>query len=179
MQPIVCDLTAIPANVREQHVLNAPRIFQAAQEIQALPNGYAFRLPNEPGMWMALATFVENERHCCPFWAFGLTVEPNGGPLWLQLTGVEGTKQLLETALSEQRDEVLFQRLFNTGGDQPLEQAVAQSMDALSGVLTRWQVEAMLEGFTIEQFNEEESDGKTALGDTKHWHTFAVVAVKR
>lgn len=44
---------------------------------------------------------------------------------------------------------------------------------------TRWQVEAMLEGFTIEQFNEEESDGKTALGDTKHWHTFAVVAVKR
>ena len=44
---------------------------------------------------------------------------------------------------------------------------------------TRLQVEEMLEAFTIEQFTEEESDGKTALGDTKHWHTFQVVAFKK
>lgn len=133
-QPIVCDLTAIPANVREQHVLTAPRIFQAAQEIRELPNGYAFRLPNEPDMFMALANFVENERRCCPFWAFGLTVEPHGGPLWLQLTGVEGAKQLLATALSEQRGEDVFKRLIHTGGDQRLEQAVVQSANALSAL---------------------------------------------
>ncbi len=136
-QPIVCDLTAIPADIRKQHVLTAPRIFEAAQEIRELPNGYAFRLPNDPDMFMALANFVEHERRCCPFWAFGLTVEPHGGPLWLQLTGVEGAKQLLETALSEQQGEDVFKRLIHTGGDSRLEQAVAQSAVALSGVLTR------------------------------------------
>lgn len=44
---------------------------------------------------------------------------------------------------------------------------------------TRSQVEAMLHEFKIEQFVEEDRDGKTALGDTKHWHTFQVVAFKR
>ena len=44
---------------------------------------------------------------------------------------------------------------------------------------TRSQVERLLESFEIEHLLEEESDGKTALGDTKHWHTFEVVAFKR
>lgn len=135
--PIVCDLTAIPADVRAQHVVNAPRIFQAAQEIRQLPDGYAFRLPNEPDMWMALATFVEHERRCCPFWRFGLMVEPHGGPLWLELTGAEGAKQLLETALDGQQGEAVFKRLINPGGERPLDQAVAQATVTLSGVLNQ------------------------------------------
>lgn len=44
---------------------------------------------------------------------------------------------------------------------------------------TRIQLEALLEPFEIEELLEEESDGETALGDTKHWHTFEVVASKR
>jgi hypothetical protein len=136
-QTPVCDLTAIPAAVREQHIANAPRIFQAAEEIRELPDGYAFRLPNEPEMFMALVHFVENERRCCPFWSFGLTVEPRGGPLWLSLTGGEDAKLLLTTALSEQRGAAVFQHLINTNGEPRLEQAVAQSAVALAGVLTR------------------------------------------
>lgn len=42
----------------------------------------------------------------------------------------------------------------------------------------RSQVETLLEPFEIEQLLEEDSDGKTALGDEKHWHTFEVVAFK-
>jgi len=136
-QPIICDLTAIPADVREQHVLNSPRIFQAALEVRELPNGYAFRLPNEPGMWLALANFVEHERRCCPFWRFELTVEPQHGPLWLELTGAEGAKELLTTTLNEQQGEDIFKRSIHTGGDSHLDQTVAQSAVALSGVLTQ------------------------------------------
>jgi tellurite methyltransferase len=44
---------------------------------------------------------------------------------------------------------------------------------------TRAQVETLLEPFEVEQLLEEDSDGKTALGETKHWHTFEVVAFKR
>ena len=109
-QSIVCDLTAIPADAREQHLLTSAQIFSAAQEIRELPDGYAFCLPNDPGMWMALASFVEQERRCCPFWAFGLNVEPNNGPLWLQLTGPEGAKQLLQEAFRENQDVDIFKR---------------------------------------------------------------------
>jgi hypothetical protein len=136
-QPIICDLTAIPADVREQHIRSLPRIFQAAQEILELPNGYAFRLPNDPDMWMALANFVEHERRCCPFWRFGLIVEPHNGPLWLELTGAEGAKELLTIALNEQKGEDRFKRLVQTGGDSRLDQAVAQSAVILSDVLTK------------------------------------------
>lgn len=132
---IVCDLTAIPADVREQHLAIAPRIFLAAQEICDLPDGYAFRLPNEADMFMTLAHFVENERRCCPFYRFGLEVEPNGGALWLRLTGSEDAKQLLRQALGEQRDAATIKRLINTGANQRLEQTVEQTMMALTGVL--------------------------------------------
>lgn len=94
-QPIVCDLTAIPAPVREQHLTTARQLFQSAEEIRELSDGYTVRLPNAPGMWLALATFVEHERRCCPFWRFTLTVEPNDGPLWLALSGPADAKALL------------------------------------------------------------------------------------
>lgn len=44
---------------------------------------------------------------------------------------------------------------------------------------TRSQVEMLLEAFKIEYFHENDSDGKTALGDTKHWHVFEIVALKQ
>ncbi len=34
----------------------------------------------------------------------------------------------------------------------------------------------LLEPFELERFDEEDEDGKTALGDAKHWHVFHVVA---
>jgi SAM-dependent methyltransferase len=43
---------------------------------------------------------------------------------------------------------------------------------------TREQVEAMLSPFKIEFLFEEERDGKTALGHSKHWHAFHIVARK-
>lgn len=75
------------------------QIFQKAEEIQELEQGHAFRFPNEAGMWSALASFVEYERLCCPFFRFGLSTEPNHGPLWLTLTGPSGTKDLLTISL--------------------------------------------------------------------------------
>ncbi|MEJ2764810.1 class I SAM-dependent methyltransferase [Photobacterium sp. MCCC 1A19761] len=44
--------------------------------------------------------------------------------------------------------------------------------------LSRLQVEALFDGFTILKFEERNQPGKTALGRHKHWHTFSVVARK-
>ena len=42
--------------------------------------------------------------------------------------------------------------------------------------LPRARVEAMLAGLELERFDELEEDGRTALGDAKHWHVFHIVA---
>jgi len=44
---------------------------------------------------------------------------------------------------------------------------------------SRSQVEALLTPFTLELLDEEEHPGKTALGESKHWHLFNIVARKR
>jgi hypothetical protein len=41
---------------------------------------------------------------------------------------------------------------------------------------TRAQVEALLAGFEIEYFIDEEEDSTTPRGEAKHWHVFHIVA---
>ena len=137
-QSLACDLTAIPKDVREEHVITAPQLFAVAQEVQELPNGYAIRFLNEPGRFMGIAKFIENERLCCPFFNFGLDIEPNRGPLWLRLTGDEGVKELLQTTLFESIDKEALKKLINTGGDDQLGEVVAQTaLPLLRGVLSK------------------------------------------
>jgi SAM-dependent methyltransferase len=44
---------------------------------------------------------------------------------------------------------------------------------------TRGRVDELLAGFDVELLDEVEEDGRTAVGDPKHWHLFHVVARKR
>ena len=46
-------------------------------------------------------------------------------------------------------------------------------------VHTREQAEALLEGFEVLLFTEDEADGPTATGEAKHWHVFHTIARKR
>jgi tellurite methyltransferase len=41
---------------------------------------------------------------------------------------------------------------------------------------TREQALGLLSGLELERFDEEDADGRTALGEPKHWHIFHVVA---
>jgi len=43
---------------------------------------------------------------------------------------------------------------------------------------SRTQVEALLQPFEVEWFDEEEHPGVTAIGEEKHWHIFHIVARK-
>jgi len=94
---IACDLTAIEPKQREQHIATVEKVFAVVQEMRELPNGYAFRLPQEPDMWLKAAEFIAHEQLCCPFFGFALEIEPEGGPLWLKLTGSEDVKQFLKS----------------------------------------------------------------------------------
>lgn len=44
---------------------------------------------------------------------------------------------------------------------------------------TREQIDALLQPFEVEVFEEEEHPGKTAIGEEKYWHLYQIVARKR
>jgi hypothetical protein len=91
--PIACSLTAPELQERRRIVLQKVR--SAVVEVRELENGYAFSFPSA-GDWLGeLAGLIDLERQCCPFLQFRLTVEADGGPLWLEMTGPEGTKDFL------------------------------------------------------------------------------------
>ena len=98
--PIACDMSAIEPGRREQHIANSRELFRAVEEISELPDGYAFRLTGGQGLLVKTAEFVSLEMLCCPFLRFALEVEPEGGPVWLRLTGREGVKAFIREEVS-------------------------------------------------------------------------------
>jgi len=99
--PIACDLTAIAPDQRERHQALSPALIASADERLELPDGFAWRHPNTTERLMELAEYISNERLCCPFFRFALEIEPDGGPIWLRLTGREGVKEALAADLIE------------------------------------------------------------------------------
>ena len=99
--PFRCDMSAIEPPQRKQHIATTVAVFRAVEEIHELPNGYAFRLPNDATMLLQTAEFILREKLCCPFFGFSVEVEPEGGSLWLRLTGEEGIKPFIQAELGE------------------------------------------------------------------------------
>ena len=94
-----CVPSAIPAAERQAHFALARELFASrAREYRDLPEGYAIRFTNDD--FEAVARFVANERKCCPFMSFELAVAPESGPLWLRMTGPEGTRRVLQAELN-------------------------------------------------------------------------------
>jgi hypothetical protein len=90
--------SAIPAAERARHFALARELFtQLAQERMDLPEGYAIRFQSD--MFGAVARFVANERRCCPFMNFELSIARESGPLWLRMTGPAGTREVLQVEL--------------------------------------------------------------------------------
>jgi hypothetical protein len=94
--PMACIPHAVPAEQRERWMTVGTQLYAAVQEVQELPDGYAFRLPTDPEMLLLMAEDLSMERLCCPFLRFTLEIEPNGGPFWLRFTGGEGVKEFLQ-----------------------------------------------------------------------------------
>jgi hypothetical protein len=91
--PIACDLTAISAADREYHVTVVNRLFATVQSVEELPDGYSFQLPSE--MLVTAAEFISRERLCCPFFRFGLEIEPGSDSIWMKLSGNDDVKQFV------------------------------------------------------------------------------------
>src|SRR5262245_55291777 len=93
--PIACTLTSEQLQERRSTLLEP--VSQAVLEVQEREQGYAYRFP--ANMLEALFQVIRLEHQCCAFLRFTLTVEPGDGPLWLEVAGPEGTKELLAAFL--------------------------------------------------------------------------------
>jgi hypothetical protein len=96
--PIACSLTDTQLQERRRVVLEKVR--NAVVETRELEDGYSYQLPAREEWLAELARLVNLERQCCPFLRLSITVEPDNGPIWLELTGPPGTKDFLATTFN-------------------------------------------------------------------------------
>jgi hypothetical protein len=93
--PIACDLTPAEIEARREGLL--PGLVAQALERLALSNGFRWRFAPSGDLLAAAVKTVDAERQCCRFLKFVLTVEPEGGPIWLEIPGPQGTVEFLTT----------------------------------------------------------------------------------
>src|SRR3954447_19677830 len=93
--PISCELTSTEIEARREGLL--PGLLARAQERLTLSNGFRWRFAPSGDFLAAAVKTIEAERQCCRFLKFVLTVEPDAGPIWLEITGPPGAVEFLAT----------------------------------------------------------------------------------
>ena len=93
--PIVCTLT--PATVATRKAALLPGLAGRADSREETASGIRLSLPADA--LSAIFETVDAERQCCRFLRFDITVEPDGGPIWLELAGPPGTREFLSALL--------------------------------------------------------------------------------
>jgi hypothetical protein len=97
--PLSCDMSALTAEQRGRQRELIGLLRADAREVRELEDGYAFAHAPDRAVLLAVAEFVANERLCCPFFEFGITVGRDGGPVWLRITGEGEAKRVLEAEM--------------------------------------------------------------------------------
>ena len=93
--PVICTLTPNTRATREAALL--PGLVRYAESREDTADGVRFRFSADA--FSTLASTVEGERQCCRFLRFDISIEPDGGPIWLSLSGPPGTRDFLAALL--------------------------------------------------------------------------------
>ena len=95
--PIVCTLTPDALRTRRAGLLSD--LLGQAEAREELPYGIRLRFGPSSETLSTIARAVDAERHCCRFLRFAITIEPDGGPMVLELTGPDGTREFVGALL--------------------------------------------------------------------------------
>lgn len=93
--PFFCNMNALTGEQKKRIVELVKQLKAKTLEVKELPDGFAFRYKPDSETVRDAAEFITYERACCPFFEFELSVEREGGPLWLRLRGREGVKDFI------------------------------------------------------------------------------------
>ena len=91
--PVACTLSPEALSARRQGLL--ADLLRRADAHEGLVNGHRLSFAASDETLTLIAGTVAAERHCCQFLRFQMTVQPGGGPITLDLTGPEGTRDFL------------------------------------------------------------------------------------
>jgi hypothetical protein len=95
--PIVCTLAPEALKARKQGLL--ARVAGLSKNTARIGAGYRFEFTAEGETLSLIAEMINAERQCCRFLRFDLTVEPEFGPISLEVTGPPGTHDFLDALL--------------------------------------------------------------------------------
>ena len=90
--PLACNLPGPDEAKRREEI---GKIFEGCLRADELEDGYEFRFPGSEEWATRLTEFIVFERECCPFLAFELVFEPEGGQIRLRVRGPEGAKEIV------------------------------------------------------------------------------------
>ena len=95
--PIACTLTPEALRARREGLLMG--LVRRAEHRQDLLEGLRLQFAPSGETIALIAQAVDAERHCCRFLRFGITIEPDGGPVFLDLSGPPGTRDFVNALL--------------------------------------------------------------------------------
>jgi hypothetical protein len=91
--PIMCTLTSAELTAMREGLL--PSLVASASAREQVAGGFRFQFAPRPDLLKDAAAIIDAEHRCCRFLRFLLLVEPGEGPVWLEVTGPEGTWEFL------------------------------------------------------------------------------------
>jgi hypothetical protein len=91
---IVCTLGPEALKARQSGLLS--RVGALSTRIVRMTAGYRFEFASDGEILPLLAGMIDAERQCCRFLRFELIVEPDAGPISLEVTGPPGTLEFLD-----------------------------------------------------------------------------------
>jgi hypothetical protein len=95
--PFACNVNALTSAERYRHFDElGPALRVAKTGVKELADGYEFRFPSDRKTVAMLLEWVDQERLCCPFFDISVRFEPEGGSVWMRLTGRKGTKEFIK-----------------------------------------------------------------------------------
>ena len=95
--PIACTLSTETLAARKAELL--PGLARDADSREDVADGLRLRFKPSAEILQRIANVIDAERQCCRFLRFEVTVEPDGGAVWLALSGPEGTRDFLAALL--------------------------------------------------------------------------------
>jgi hypothetical protein len=97
--PVACTLT--PSTIATRRAALLPGLWAQAQECHDTADGFRLKFEPTTDILHAITATIDAERLCCRFLEFQLTIEPDGGPIWLTLSGPPGTREFLVALVAE------------------------------------------------------------------------------
>ena len=91
--PIACTLSPEALKTRRDGLL--ADLFQRAEYHELTEHGLLLRFAPAADVVSTIARVVDAERECCRFLRFVITVEPDGAPVLLELSGPAGSREFV------------------------------------------------------------------------------------